>query len=392
MNRLKILAIAFVLTASLEVRAESDTLQQARDVAATGVENPAPKRNIFQKIGDYFKESNKPKEYKGFDWSIIGGPHYSSDTKLGIGMVAAGFYRNDRADSITTPSNVSLYGDISTVGFYLVGIRGNHIFKLDRNRIDYNLYFYSFPRKFWGIGYEQGNNMANESKFNEIYVRASLNYLHALTRNIYFGPGAMFTYSHAAKMERPELWAGQPLHNATVGVGMRLQYDSRDNLTATESGVLASVEQMFNPKFLGNRQAFSFTEVKLAYFRHIWKGGVFATQYHGKYNYGDVPWALMASFGGSSTMRGYYDGRFRDKGEMDITVELRQHVWRRNGIVVWLGAGTVFPKFSAMQFRKILPNGGIGYRWEFKKRTNVRLDFGFGRGETSFIFGINEAF
>ena len=36
---------------------------------------------------------------------------------------------------------------------------------------------------------------------------------------------------------------------------------------------------------------------------------------------------------------------------------------------------------------------GIGYRWEFKKNVNVRLDYGFGKnGQSGFIFNINEAF
>ncbi len=36
---------------------------------------------------------------------------------------------------------------------------------------------------------------------------------------------------------------------------------------------------------------------------------------------------------------------------------------------------------------------GVGYRWEFKKNVNVRLDYGFGKsGQHSFIFNINEAF
>ncbi|MDE6782411.1 MAG: hypothetical protein K2J17_01685, partial [Paramuribaculum sp.] len=116
------------------------------------------------------------------------------------------------------------------------------------------------------------------------------------------------------------------------------------------------------------------------------------THLHGLWNFGRVPWPLMATFGGSNTMRGYYEGRFRDKCEMDLTVELRQHVWRRNGIVLWAGVGSVFPKMSRLRIDHLLPNGGIGYRWEFKKRTNVRLDFGIGRSETSFIFSINEAF
>ena len=73
--------------------------------------------------------------------------------------------------------------------------------------------------------------------------------------------------------------------------------------------------------------------------------------------------------------------------------ELRQHVWRRNGIVVWAGAGEVFPSFDKLMMRRILPSFGIGYRWEFKKNINIRLDYGRGRfNESNFIFAINEAF
>lgn len=65
---------------------------------------------FFGKILNYFNDANKEKKNKKFDFSIIGGPHYSSDTKFGIGLVAAGLYRTDRNDSILPPSNVSLYG------------------------------------------------------------------------------------------------------------------------------------------------------------------------------------------------------------------------------------------------------------------------------------------
>lgn len=53
---------------------------------------------------------------------MIGGPHYASDTKFGLGLVAAGLYRTDPNDSILPPSNVSLYGDVSSVGFYMLGV------------------------------------------------------------------------------------------------------------------------------------------------------------------------------------------------------------------------------------------------------------------------------
>ena len=395
MNTLRTLIIILAITLTGNMARANESAASLTDSLSTDIpaaDSVAPRRNIVQKVLDYFKDSNKPKEYKKFDFSVIGGPHYSSDTKFGIGLVAAGFYRNNLADSITTPSNVSLYGDVSTVGFYMIGVRGDHIFPRDRQRIEYNLYFYSFPRKFWGIGYEQGLDMDNESKFNELFINGSVDYMFRLRKALYIGPALEFAYARATKRHRPELWMGQRAHTATFGVGFRLQYDTRDNLTATQNGMLAVIEQRFAPRFLGNDYAFSYTDLRFCYFHRAWKDAIIAGRYHAKFNYGNVPWALMAKFGGSNSMRGYYDGRFRDKCEMDITLELRQHVWRRNGIVVWGGLGTIFPKFSEFSTRHLLPNGGIGYRWEFKQRTNVRLDFGIGRGERAFIFSINEAF
>ena len=54
--------------------------------ADTTVEKP---KNLVGKIIDYFNNSNQTKPQKDFDISFIGGPHYSSDTKFGIGVVAA---------------------------------------------------------------------------------------------------------------------------------------------------------------------------------------------------------------------------------------------------------------------------------------------------------------
>ena len=121
-------------------------------------------KNIFQKVLSYFDDSNKPKTYKKFDFSIIGGPHYSTDTKLGLGLVAAGLYRTNMSDTIMPFSNVSLFGDVTTVGFYLLGIRGNHLFPNDKYRLDYTLYFFSFPSGYWGIGYDMGNDGSNVPK------------------------------------------------------------------------------------------------------------------------------------------------------------------------------------------------------------------------------------
>lgn len=112
----------------------------------------------------------------------------------------------------------------------------------------------------------------------------------------------------------------------------------------------------------------------------------------GVLNNGDVSWNMMAQTGSSYQMRGYYKGQYRDKNLIQSQIELRQRIYKRSGAVVWAGAGNVFPKFSAFDWSETLPTFGIGYRWEFKDRVNVRLDYGIGKGQTAFYFNINEAF
>lgn len=364
--------------------AEPDTLVQQTDTLR--------KKTFFRKFIDYFGEANKEKKNKAFDFSIIGGPHYSSDTKLGLGLVAAGLYRTDRQDTVLPPSNVSLYGDVATSGFYLLGIKGTNLFPHDRFRLIYNLYFFSFPGNFWGIGYENGRNNENKSSFKRLQNQVKVDFLVRLAPNLYLGPNVSFDYVAGKKFTRPELLEGQPESTHNTGIGAAVVYDSRDFLTNASKGVYLKAEQRSYPSFMGNEFAFSRTDVIADYYRQVWKGGVIAADFHTQLNYGEVPWTMLAPLGGSYRMRGYYEGRYRDKNLIEFQVELRQNIWRRSGAVVWVGAGNVFEKFREFNGRHTLPNYGIGYRWEFKKRVNVRLDLGFGKGENGFMFNINEAF
>lgn len=366
----------------------SDTLSSEKVDTAQQV-----KKSWMTRFLDYFNDANKNKQHKRFDFSVIGGPHYASDTKFGLGMVAAGLYRTDPNDSILPPSNVSLFGDVSSVGFYMLGVRGNHIAPAGRYRIDYHLYFYSFPSDFWGIGYEMGDNDDNKSDMKRWQAQAEASFLFRVADNFYVGPMAAYDYVIGKQIERPELLQGMDKHTWNVGVGVSLVYDNRDNLTNPHRGIYLNLKQMFRPEFMGNDYAFSTTHFRFDAYQRLGKGTILAEDFGANLNFGNPSWGMMAELGGTSSMRGYYEGRYRDKHSLEATVELRQHVWKRNGIVVWAGAGTVFPQFSALRSSQILPNAGVGYRWEFKKNVNVRLDYGFGKsGQSGFLFNINEAF
>lgn len=352
------------------------------------------KRNIVTKIIDYFGSANKHELSRRPDFSIIGGPHYSSDTKFGIGLVAAGIYSTDPSDTTLYHSNFSLYGDISTAGFYMIGIRGSHIFPRDTRRINYDIYLSSFTTYFWGIGYTYNSSDKNKTSYKDLRFTISADYLWRIGRHIYAGPTVEYNFIRASDIKANEfLWEGESRSTNSYGIGVTARYDTRDHLTDPYSGWFIQIDQRFYPRFLFNgNYNFSATEIGINNYTSVWKGGVIASRAHLDYTTGHTPWGLLPSLGGSHTMRGYYEGRYRDKIATDVTIELRQHIYRRSGAVVWLGAGSIMENFSDFRWKDILPNAGIGYRWEFKKRTNVRLDLGFGKGEWGFIFNINEAF
>ena len=381
--------VAADTTAEVLANAEIGALRADSTVSGDTI---AVKRNFLQKVIAYFSDANKEKKDKKFDMSFIGGPFYSSDTKFGIGLVGAGLYRMSGCDRDMQPSNVSLFGSFSTVGFWMLGIKGNNLFPEDRYRLNYSLYIYSFPTYYWGIGYDNCDNDDNKSKMKRFQSKVSANFLFRLCHNLYIGPAAAWDYIHGHDIEKNEhLFEGMPLSVHNYGIGASVQYDSRDIITNASRGVYVYLSQMFRPKWLGNDNAFSTTEVQMDVYKQVWKGGIIAVDLRGAFNFGSPSWAMMAKLGERGAMRGYYEGRYRDKHMLSAQIELRQHVWRRNGIVVWAGAGNVF--HDSDTFKHILPNFGIGYRWEFKKRVNVRLDLGFGKdGQNGFIFNINEAF
>lgn len=347
--------------------------------------------NIIQRVINYFDDANEEHPNKKFDFSLLGGPSYSESTSVQLALVAAGLYRTQR-DSITPQSDVSIFGQGSVTGFYRFGIKGNHFAPNDNMRIIYHVDFAHFPLKFWGLGYDMQSQKNNESSYTELQSVVWSEFMWKLARNIYLGPSLNFNYSKATKVERPELWGDEDLRMFSYGFGFAFSYDSRDFPTNASRGWNVTYKQRFFPRFIGNDYAFSSSELTVAWYKKFWESGTLAFQLHGYSTYGNPPWSMLPTVDSSQGIRSYYEGRYRDKNEADFVVELRQHVWRRNGIVVWGGIGSVFDKPKNISTHKLLPSYGIGYRWEFKKRVNVRIDFGFGRHSSQLTFGLNETF
>lgn len=402
-----VILLGCLLLGAFARSAAAQTPEIDRSLDSLGV--TGKERSFFRKLYDYFNESNVDRTFdRKMDWSIAPGPNYSSDTKLGLGFLIAGLYRLDQADTVTAPSTVSIQGNVTTTGFFLLRVGGENEWRHNKYRLNYNAAFVYFPGSFWGIGYDQGYYNTPEAFKNTMFLLRS-SFRSQFARNTYWGVNMSMNYNAAKSSSKYDTQSsvfrdyltasGEPSRIFNMGVGVLLQYDSRDFVSNASRGIYANVEFKVFPSWLSNTsKSFSQINYTFDWYKRVWKGGVLAYDLYGESNSRNVCWNLYAKLGGMNRMRGYYEGRFRDKHMVETQVELRQKIYNRHGVVVWTGVGNVFPSAKAFKWSHTLVSYGVGYRWEFKNRINVRLDYGFGvktgdgKRNTAFLFSAGESF
>jgi len=97
---------------------------------------------------------------------------------------------------------------------------------------------------------------------------------------------------------------------------------------------------------------------------------------------------------GLNLLRGYYDGRYCDRGLLALQTEYRRPLWGRFGACVFAGMAQVQPRFSLLELSGFHLAGGAGLRYKFNRRENlnVRLDVGFAGDSPAFYLTFAEAF
>lgn len=380
-----ILSLLIVVSSVSLIKAQDTTMVTAPDTLAR-------KKGFFKTVLSYIAgDLDADDEEASTGLSIIGGPHYDSMAGFGVGVVGNYSYMIKGCHSPLPPSNFSVKADISTKKFWSFNAQNNMIVAADKYRINTLLRMEYMPAYFWGMRFVNGKDNDNKVRMKQFRAMFNTNFLFRIADGLYAGPYIHWEYNRADSIAIPELIEGQSLHQRNYGVGLTLDYDTRDYVTEPTKGVYLHFSQVFFPRFMWNGDyGFTRTDLRFSIYKKAWRGAIIAADMRALFNYGTPSWATMALLGDSNNMRGYYHGRYRDKHMMTGVVELRQNVWKWLGMVVWAGGGTVFHDSHSMHF---LPNAGVGLRWAFRKHVNIRLDYGFGRdGESAFIFGINEAF
>ena len=158
---------------------------------------PVKRPGLIRRIIDYYSRSNVDRTFeKKIDWSIAPGPNYSSDVGFGIGFLLAGLYRLDRTDSVTAPSNISIYGNFTTEKFVLLRFSGDNIYNHNKQRLSYSGAFVYFPGAFYGVGYNAGKE-GYAQDLTTTMGAFRISYCTSLVGRFYIGVSGGIDYSGA---------------------------------------------------------------------------------------------------------------------------------------------------------------------------------------------------
>jgi hypothetical protein len=322
--------------------------------------------------------------------------YYTPETRLAWGIVGIHYFRLGERQRSTR---------LSHYRFNLIRTQK----KQSIAQVDYELYLpggrflidgmvkYSyFPDRFYGIGNRTREEEREE--FTSSNWRLQLNLQRRWGDFLFFG-----LHLETFDLSMREVESGGMLAAGTVtgsrggtisGLGLFIKWDSRDNTFSPARGAYAS---LFLNRFLHSLNGdFRFGQLAVDA-RSYWPLGreqVLAVQGIWRSAWGDCPFQVLPMFGGLNLMRGFYDGRYRDRNMLAVQAEYRRPLWGRFGICGFAGAAQVQEKAPRMRLDGFHPAAGFGLRYKFNRRENlnVRLDVGFAGSTPAFYLTFAEAF
>lgn len=394
---LALLAAACAVLATPPARgadADQPTAATATDPAGppAGAAQPGWIDRMLNKLG----ASKEVDLSHGIDWGVLPGPFYNPEMGFGVGAAAIGLYKPKNAEKDTQLSTLTLTGFLTTTGAVGIGVDNNTFFADDSYRFVFSGGLINMPTAYWGIGYDKAANPANKEDYTRRGVVIQPRMMVRVRPNVYIGGGYDFEYDNAAQLQRgtDSALATDP-HGTRVlssGLTAHFSYDTRDFLPNPYRGQALLLNGTVYRRAIGSDNDFETLEITYDRYFRMRDRDVLAFDVYGKFNWGDVPWSMMSKLGDSRRMRGYFMGQYRDKALLTAQVEYRWHIAGRQGMVFWAGTGAIAGNPGALASAHWLPNVGVGYRFEFKPRVNVRFDVGVGSNTKGAYFQINEAF
>jgi hypothetical protein len=290
-------------------------------------------------------------------------------------------------------STITFNGTYSTTGAITANVKLSSFWAGDRIRVFADFVIKDMPDHYWGVGYEAGK--APEGDSTTAYQRRSLSLIPKVLWRIHPAMlvGPVFDINGTMASDVSPGMAADPYYqqygpdNQNHGIGAVFQYDTRDIAGNAWKGLYLNAQVLSYGGFLGGDNSYQVYDLDYRQYQPLGRPGkTLAWTVRTRWTAGSVPWAELSLLGSGSDLRGYRQGRYRDKAMLYGIVEYRHQFTSakratglsRHGFVGWVGGGFVGSSPTELG-GNWLPNWGIGYRFEVQPRMSVRMDVGFGR-------------
>ncbi|MDJ1505962.1 BamA/TamA family outer membrane protein [Xanthocytophaga agilis] len=322
----------------------------------------------------------------------------SIETDWAFGAAGSFTFRPNRKDTSSRTSNIQGLGLYSLNKQLVIALNGTTYFANERYILNQQISYSYFPDSFWGIGPNAPESNKESYIFKQYYIYPHLQ--RRIGRRFFLGMLYEYQrllevdYKKGGLLDREEI-PGKNGYQVS-GVGFSFTWDSRNHAFVPDKGELLQIQFNHFNEALGSDYRYTNYMVDLRKFIKVYKKQVLALQLYGFFNDGvEVPLRSLASFGGYNSMRGYYDGRYRDRNQFVFQTEYRFPIYWRFGGVVFGSTGNVTHRFKDISLAHLKYSYGLGLRFQLNRteKLNLRLDYGIGQDSSrGLYFQLAEAF
>ena len=175
-----------------------------------------------------------------------------------------------------------------------------------------------------------------------------------------------------------------------AGLGLTIEYDSRDMPINSYSGRHFQLDALFNDESIGSDQTYQSYSAAFQSYHRLSDSLVLA-------------WDLQGCMRGSGTplwdactvkLRGFSATDYLGRSTVSAQVEARWQLSKRWGLAGFAGSGLAGDLFSDIREHESIPSYGVGLRFSVlaAKRINMRLDFARSLHSEAIHFTVGEAF
>ncbi len=328
--------------------------------------------------------------------SVVPALFYSPETRLGAGAFAIRTFRPAAADEKARPSSVTV-GLLGTVEKQAMVIVAADLYRRGEALRWMGLAGWSyFPTKFYGVGAETSD--ANEEDYTPRTLALAAQGLPRVMAGLRAGPRVEYQRLRLAEVEAGGLLASGGVPGAgggdALGAGFAVLYDTRDNVFFPTRGQLHEASVTAFGGSLGGDFTWTRRQVDLRRYLPLGVRHTVALQGLLVSNSGEPPFTQLGLLGGQNVLRGYYEGRDRDRNLAAVQAEYRRPLGGRFGLALFAAGGTVARDLDGLALARLRVAGGAGLRYQLSvsEGINFRLDYGVGDDSSGMYFTATEAF